>query len=104
MIEHDLGGAMLRKVSDERKQFWRDLIERQPRSGLSIVRFCADAGVSQNTFYVWKKRLLTRQAAMAERIERGLVVDGRNGPQRNPAVNAELEAWPSYSRCRIDSA
>jgi len=32
------------------------------------------------------------QAAMAERIARGLVVDGRNGPQRNPAVNAELEA------------
>ena len=50
---------MSRKVSDERKQFWRDLIERQPRSGLSIVRFCADAGISQNTFYVWKKRLLT---------------------------------------------
>jgi len=32
------------------------------------------------------------QAAMAGRIARGLVVDGRNGPQRNPAVNAELEA------------
>src|SRR4051812_10729751 len=50
---------MPRKVSDERKRFWRDLVERQPTSGLNIARFCADAGVSQNSFYVWKKRLPT---------------------------------------------
>jgi len=50
---------MPRKVSDERKRFWRDLVERQPTSGLNIARFCANAGVSQNAFYVWKKRLLT---------------------------------------------
>jgi len=50
---------MPRNVSDERKRYWRDLVERQPSSGLNIARFCADAGVSQNAFYVWKKRLLT---------------------------------------------
>jgi hypothetical protein len=26
---------------------------------MNIARFCSDAGVSQNAFYVWKKRLLT---------------------------------------------
>jgi hypothetical protein len=56
---------MPRKVSDERKRYWRDLIERQPTSGLNIARFCAEAGVSQNAFYVWKKRLLAaRRCAM----------------------------------------
>src|SRR5436190_109758 len=75
MIEHDLGaGAMPRKVSDERTLFWRDLIERQRTSGLNIARFCADAGVSQNSFYVWKKRLLTTaqqdRAAMSRRKHR----------------------------------
>ena len=50
---------MPRKITDERKRFWGDLIERQRTSGLNISRFCADAGVSQNAFYVWKKRLLT---------------------------------------------
>src|SRR4029453_380289 len=49
---------MPRTVTDDRKRFWRDLIERQPASGLNIARFCAEAGVSQNAFYVWKKRLL----------------------------------------------
>jgi len=65
---------MPRKVSDERKRFWRDLVERQPTSGLNIARFCADAGVSQNAFYVWKKRLLTTtkqdRAAMPRRKHR----------------------------------
>jgi len=50
---------MPRRASDEQKRFWRDLVDRQPTSGLNIARFCADAGVSQNAFYVWKKRLLT---------------------------------------------
>ena len=62
---------MPRNVSDERKRFWRDLVERQPTSGLNIARFCADAGVSQNSFYVWKKQLLTTtqqdRAAMPRR-------------------------------------
>jgi transposase-like protein len=48
---------MPRKVSDERERYWRDLIMRQPTSGLNIARFCKDAGVSQNAFYIWKKRL-----------------------------------------------
>lgn len=42
---------MPRKVSHERERYWRDLVERQPTSGLNIARFCKDAGVSQNSFY-----------------------------------------------------
>jgi transposase-like protein len=48
---------MRKEASDERRRFWRDLIERQPTSGLNITQFCAQAGVSQNSFYVWKRRL-----------------------------------------------
>ena len=48
---------MARRASGEREQFWRGLIERQPASGLSIARFCNQAGVSANSFYIWKRRL-----------------------------------------------
>ena len=51
------GAAMRKGPSDKRERFWRDLVERQPKSGLSITKFCAQAGVSQNSFYVWKRRL-----------------------------------------------
>ena len=48
---------MAKRTSDEREQFWRDLIERQPASGVSIARFCKQVGVSANSFFVWKRRL-----------------------------------------------
>jgi transposase-like protein len=48
---------MSKEGSEERRRFWRDLIERQLTSGLNITQFCAQAGVSQNSFYVWKRRL-----------------------------------------------
>jgi hypothetical protein len=48
---------MPREVSDERERYWRDLVMHQPMSGLNIARFGKDAGVLQNAFYIWKKRL-----------------------------------------------
>jgi hypothetical protein len=35
---------------------WRDRIERQQRSGLSIQTFCQEEGVPQDTFSSWKRR------------------------------------------------
>jgi transposase-like protein len=48
---------MEKRTSVERKQFWRDLIGRQPATGLSIAQFCKQTGVSANSFFVWKRRL-----------------------------------------------
>ena len=36
---------MPKTVSDERKRFWGDLVERQTASGLTIAKFCAEAGL-----------------------------------------------------------
>ena len=41
----------------DREQFWRDLIERQQQSGQSIREFCDYEGVSQPSFFSWRKRL-----------------------------------------------
>lgn len=57
---------MAKRTIGEREPFWRDLIGRQPASGLSIARFCKEAGVSANSFFVWKRRLC-RQAGELER-------------------------------------
>src|SRR4029079_13242027 len=107
-------GAMARNVSDERKRFWRDLVERQPTSGLNIARFCADAGVSQNAFYFWKKRLLTTaqqdRAAMPRRKHRRkkavakslvpvrVIPDVGHQP---PAAKTIEVAWPNGVALRI---
>lgn len=40
-----------------RREFWRQVVARQRRSGLSIGRFCAKEGLATATFYLWKRRL-----------------------------------------------
>jgi len=105
---------MPKKVSDERKRYWRDLVERQPTSGLSVARFCADAGVSQNAFYVWKKRLLTtaqqdraamprrkhqRKKAVAKSIVPVRVIPDVSHQQ--PTAKAIEIAWPNGIAIRI---
>lgn len=105
---------MPRRVSDEQKRFWRDLVERQPTSGLNIARFCADVGVSQNAFYVWKKRLLTTaqegRAAMTHRKHRRkkavakflipvrVIHDVSHQP---PTARAIEIAWPNGIALRV---
>lgn len=50
----------------DREQFWRDLIGRQQKSGQSIREFCDWEGVSQPSFYSWRRRLqLTEKTARA---------------------------------------
>jgi hypothetical protein len=107
---------MPKKVSDERKRYWRDLIERQPTSGLNIARFCADAGVSQNAFYVWKKRLLTTsqkdRAAIPRRkrwrkkaVAKSLVpVRGITDVSHQPPTAKAIEiVWPNGIALRVMS-
>ena len=36
---------------------WRSLIQRQDSSGLTVSAFCERAGISQPSFYSWRRRL-----------------------------------------------
>lgn len=39
------------------RQTWRELISRQPLSGLSIARFCETQDISTASFYKWRREL-----------------------------------------------
>lgn len=80
---------MARGSNGEREQFWRALIGRQPRSGLSIRDFCESAGVSANSFFVWKRRLRSR----TEQSDR-----------RQPTLRRSTELAEEPSRRKGDSA
>lgn len=41
----------------ERELHWRNVLERQAGSGLSIRQFCAQEGIGQPSFYAWRRRL-----------------------------------------------
>jgi transposase-like protein len=36
---------------------WRERLRRFSRSGLTVAQFCEDEGVSEPSFYQWRKRL-----------------------------------------------
>lgn len=44
---------------------WRDLIERQRASGLSVAVFCRRDGVAASSFFAWKRRLGSTPATPA---------------------------------------
>ncbi len=44
------------------ESWWRAHLERQPRSGLSVCRYCVREGFSQASFYNWRKRLCSSPA------------------------------------------
>jgi len=54
---------MARKVNQALRGQWRQRIERQRGSGLSIVEFCRREGVSPACFHQWKRKLRGSRSA-----------------------------------------
>jgi len=50
------------KSNKERRQFWQMVIETWQDSGLSVSKFCKTEGLSEGTFYNWRKRLSVRHS------------------------------------------
>ena len=66
---------MARSFDSPKAVAWRRRIGQFERSGLTVVRFCADEGVSTASFYRWRNRLadqgLPRRDADARRAATG---------------------------------
>ena len=53
---------MARPRDPDLERAWRQRLQRQAASGLSIPEFCAREGVSCSSFHAWKRRLATRSS------------------------------------------
>ena len=45
------------KSNNERRQFWQMVIETWQDSGMPVSKFCKAEGLSEGTFYNWRKKL-----------------------------------------------
>lgn len=68
----------------EREQVWRELIEWQPWSGLTVAECCEEAGVSVASFYRWKKLLTEPQGPRRLRSPRRTEVPA-SGRKKRPS-------------------
>ncbi len=66
--------------SVEKEAYWRGQFARQSASGLSIRSWCRENGVSEPTYYVWRRELRKRDH------KRGLTERDRHEPLSEAAV------------------
>ena len=45
------------KQSNEKRLYWQEIIGRQADSGVSVRQFCAGEGISEPSFYAWRRKL-----------------------------------------------
>ncbi len=76
-----------------RQNKWAELIRQQSRSNLSVSAFCREHGVSDQSFYNWRKRL-----SSSEPVRFALVA--ANAPVTNGSAPLEL-ILSSGDRLRI---
>src|ERR1700687_1325909 len=76
---------------------WRERIAEQERSGLSVKQFCKEQGLTECSFYAWRKRLRGQGPVRFALVERGAV-------RQEPATEASLElVLATGERLRIGS-
>jgi transposase-like protein len=44
-------------MTDQKREYWSNLIAEQEASGQTIRAFCQEQGVGGNSFYYWRKKL-----------------------------------------------
>jgi hypothetical protein len=67
------------------RQKWADLVRQHEQSGVPVKVFCRDRGVSEPSFYSWRKRL-----AAGEPVRFALVDSGASGIRENAPMELIL--------------
>jgi transposase-like protein len=61
------------KSTEDREKYWRERVAAQERSGLSVKQFCEQQQITEQTFYVWRKRLRNQEPMRFALVETGVV-------------------------------
>lgn len=82
---------MARVANPKLASLWRDRVERQRRSGLSIWEYCRREGFSAGSFYAWKRRLYASRSTVASKAKKqGQQDASRRQPRRGGFVQFPL--------------
>ena len=83
------------QTTNSKAEEWAERIAAQQRSGISVKQFCKEQGVTEYSFYAWRKRLQKKKPV------RFALVD-RRGTRQEPATDLALElVLPTGERLRV---
>ena len=58
-----------KKSDTDQQQFWQMVIETWQNSGMSVRQFCKQEGLSEPSFYSWRKKLAKVEEPEADKEE-----------------------------------
>src|SRR5437016_3390052 len=83
-----------------KEQFWRRIVRQWGKSGQSVSAFCRQRGLSEASFYAWRRTLARRDAQTVQFVPlrvapRSLTPEQATAPSKTPAAgdgsSADLE-------------
>ena len=76
---------------------WAERIAVQQRSGISVKQFCKEQGLTEGSFYAWRKRLQKKEPVRFALVDRRVA-------RQEPATEAALElVMATGERLRISA-
>ena len=76
------------KQADSRREYWRQQVALQEQSGQSVKAFCQSRGLTEQSFYWWRKRLEESDTG----VSFALVKASRNGDAPETAMELLLSS------------
>lgn len=61
------------RKAENREEYWRERVAAHERSGLSVKQFCEQQQITEQTFYVWRKRLRNQEPMRFALVETDVV-------------------------------
>src|SRR5208283_6190543 len=65
--------AIEERPANPKADEWAERVAAQQRSGMSVKQFCKEQGLTEYSFYAWRKRLREQGPVRFALVERGRV-------------------------------
>lgn len=74
--------------SSSKEQYWRTRVRQWRTSGLSVRAFCAERGLSEPSFYAWRRTLAEREATAVQFVPLTVTPEARTATGADGSAGA----------------
>jgi hypothetical protein len=94
--------ARQRQPSSAKERFWRRMVRRWRRSGLSVRQYCDHNHLSEPSFYAWRRTIAQRDQEAASARPASRCPDRRRAADQAAFVPVQIVATPPAATAAIE--